>query len=329
MTVLLSILKILGIILLCILGLLVLLILLVLFAPVSYRIRGETKQGQTTLKVHGAWCLIAMRFSFLMEQGKQQAALKIFGIKAWKYPAEEKAKKKAKKKPKKKSGEKSHKELEQDLEQKSPKPEEVLKETPKEDLAPIPAQIPMQVEQTETAIEKVADITESGKKKKAYKKRAHRKKAQKKKSISVFGKIKKTIHAILEKIKAIPQKLKNIGRKIKKVNQWIQDEQNRSAVRFALGEVLGLLKKYGPKHMKADVAYGMEDPAMTGQVLAALSVLPFLYYDKVSIMPDFEAERFYIEGSWDIKGRIQVIHLLKAAIRIWRNPDVKHFIKQF
>lgn len=297
MTVLLSILKILGIILLCILGLLVLLIMLLLFAPVSYRIRGETRQGQTTLKVHGAWCLMALRFSFLMEQGKQLAALKIFGIKAWKYPSDEKSKqkvekKKVKKKPKKKSGEKSHKEPEKDLEQNPP--------------------AVVQEEQTEKQHEQ-----------------KHQKKTYKKKFVSVFGKISKTIRSIVEKIKAIPKKLKNIGSKIKKVNQWIQDEQNRSAVRFALGKVIGLLKKYGPKHMKADVAYGMEDPAATGQVLAVLSVLPFLYYDKVSIMPDFEAERFYIEGSWDIKGRIQVIHLLKAAIQIWRNPDVKHFIKQF
>lgn len=297
MTVLLSILKILGIILLCILGLLVLLIMLLLFAPVSYRIRGETRQGQTTLKVHGAWCLMALRFSFLMEQGKQLAVLKIFGIKAWKYPSDEKAKKKlekkkVKKKPKKKSGEKSHKEPEKDLEQNPP--------------------AVVQEEQTEKQHEQ-----------------KRQKKTYKKKFVSVFGKISKTIRSIVEKIKAIPQKAKNIGSKIKKVNQWIQDEQNRSAVRFALGKVIGLLKKYGPKHMKADVAYGMEDPAATGQVLAVLSVLPFLYYDKVSIMPDFEAERFYIEGSWDIKGRIQVIHLLKAAIQIWRNPDVKHFIKQF
>lgn len=297
MTVLLSILKILGIILLCILGLLVLLIMLLLFAPVSYRIRGETRQGQTTLKVHGAWCLMALRFSFLMEQGKQLAVLKIFGIKAWKYPSDEKSKKKlekkkVKKKPKKKSGEKSHKEPEKDLVQNSP--------------------AAVQEEQTE----------------KQYEQKCH-KKTYKKKFVSVFGKISKTIRSIVEKIKAIPQKFKNIGSKIKKVNQWIQDEQNRSAVRFVLGAVIGLLKKYGPKHMKADVAYGMEDPAATGQVLAALSVLPFLYYDKVSIMPDFEAEHFYIEGSWDIRGRIQVIHLLKAAIQIWRNPDVKHFIKQF
>lgn len=297
MTVLLSILKILGIILLCILGLLVLLIMLLLFAPVSYRIRGETRQGQTTLKVHGAWCLMALRFSFLMEQGKQLAVLKIFGIKAWKYPSDEKSKqkvekKKVKKKPKKKSGEKSHKEPEKDLEQNPP--------------------AVVQEEQTEKQHEQ-----------------KRQKKTYKKKFVSLFGKISKTIRSIVEKIKAIPQKLKNIGSKIKKVNQWIQDEQNRSAVRFALGKVIGLLKKYGPKHMKADVAYGMEDPAATGQVLAVLSVLPFLYYDKVSIMPDFEAERFYIEGSWDIKGRIQVIHLLKAAIQIWRNPDVKHFIKQF
>lgn len=297
MTVLLSILKILGIILLCILGLLVLLIMLLLFAPVSYRIRGETRQGQTTLKVHGAWCLMALRFSFLMEQGKQLAVLKVFGIKAWKYPSDEKSKqkvekKKVKKKPKKKSGEKSHKEPEKDLEQNPP--------------------AVVQEEQTEKQHEQ-----------------KRQKKTNKKKFVSVFGKISRTIRSIVEKIKAIPQKAKNIGSKIKKVNQWIQDEQNRSAVRFALGKVIGLLKKYGPKHMKADVTYGMEDPAATGQVLAVLSVLPFLYYDKVSIMPDFEAERFYIEGSWDIKGRIQVIHLLKAAIQIWRNPDVKHFIKQF
>ena len=147
MTVLLSILKILGIILLCILGLLVLLIMLLLFAPVSYRIRGETRQGQTTLKVHGAWCLMALRFSFLMEQGKQLAVLKIFGIKAWKYPSDEKSKKKlekkkvkkkkVKKKPKKKSGEKSHKEPEKDLVQKRQKPEE----------------------QTAPAIEKEIDVT--------------------------------------------------------------------------------------------------------------------------------------------------------------------------
>ncbi len=312
MTVLLSILKILGIILLCILGLLVLLIMLLLFAPVSYRIRGETRQGQTTLKVHGAWCLMALRFSFLMEQGKQLAVLKIFGIKAWKYPSDEKAKqkvakKKVKKKPKKKSGEKSHKEPEKDLEQNRQKPEE----------------------QTEPAIEKKIDVTGLEEQTEKQHEQKRQKKTHKKKFVSVFGKISKTIRSIVEKIKAIPQKLKNIGSKIKKVNQWIQDEQNRSAVRFALGKVIGLLKKYGPKHMKADVAYGMEDPAATGQVLAVLSVLPFLYYDKVSIMPDFEAERFYIEGSWDIKGRIQVIHLLKAAIQIWRNPDVKHFIKQF
>lgn len=109
---------------------------------------------------------------------------------------------------------------------------------------------------------------------KQYKQKRH-KKTYKKKFVSVFGKISKTIRSIVEKIKAIPQKFKNIGSKIKKVNQWIQDEQNRSAVRFVLGAVIGLLKKYGPKHMKADVAYGMEDPAATGQVLAALSVLPF------------------------------------------------------
>lgn len=38
--------------------------------------------------------------------------------------------------------------------------------------------------------------------------------------------------------------------------------------RFVLGDVIGLLKKYGPKHMKADVAYGMED---SGSIRAGFS----------------------------------------------------------
>ena len=112
-------------------------------------------------------------------------------------------------------------------------------------------------EKTAPAIEKKIDVTgleeqnppaavQEEQTEKRYEQKRH-KKTYKKKFVSVFGKISKTIRSIVEKIKAIPQKLKNIGGKIKKVNQWIQDEQNRSAVRFVLGDVIGLLKKIRTK----------------------------------------------------------------------------------
>lgn len=309
MTILLSILKILGIILLCILGLLVLLILLLLFYPVSYRISGRTKEGQTALKVHGAWCLFLLRFSFRMEQGEQHAAARIFGIKIWEYPAVPKVKKKSHPKRKahlsRKSKKKDFKEREKDF----------TKET-----LQLPEQKTEQEETEQKIVQKKAEQTEQ---------KIAQKKIRKRESFRWLKKAGKKLKTVYNKIKAFPQKVRNAGKKLKQINQWIQDEQNRSAVRFAIGEVFGLLKKYGPKHLKADVVYGMEDPAATGQVLAALSILPFLYYDRVSIRPDFEAEKFYIEGNWDIRGRIQLIHLLKAAIRIWKNPDVKHLLKQF
>ena len=72
----------------------------------------------------------------------------------------------------------------------------------------------------------------------------------------------------------------------------------------------------------------LADPALTGQVLGILCMMPFLYQYDFHIFPDFESESYYIRGSYDMKGRIQLIFLLITFIRIVADKDLRCFLKK-
>lgn len=130
------------------------------------------------------------------------------------------------------------------------------------------------------------------------------------------------------RIKGIKEKMCFIKAQIRRILGMICDEGNIRVGKLVWKELVGLLKRYRPRSVKADVNYCMGDPARTGQVLGGLAMLPFLYTQKVSIVPDFESEEFYVNGSWDIKGHIQVFPMIRAGLRIYKNQDVKKLIKQ-
>ena len=72
----------------------------------------------------------------------------------------------------------------------------------------------------------------------------------------------------------------------------------------------------------------MTDTALTGQVLGILCMLPFLYKYEFHIYPDFESERIYISGTYDIRGKIRLIHLLAVVIRLLVNKQTRTFLKR-
>ena len=67
--------------------------------------------------------------------------------------------------------------------------------------------------------------------------------------------------------------------------------------------------------------------SMGGNV-GVLCMMPFLYQYDFHIFPDFESETFYIRGSYDVKGRIQLIFLLVTAIRLLADKDIRSFLKK-
>ncbi len=103
----------------------------------------------------------------------------------------------------------------------------------------------------------------------------------------------------------------------------ISDERNQSAVRKLFEELLYLLSKIKPKYCKADISFATGDPALTGEVTGALSLIPLFYQKRVHVYPDFTSDEFYIRGDLMVKGHMALFHILRSGIHILRDKNIK------
>lgn len=103
----------------------------------------------------------------------------------------------------------------------------------------------------------------------------------------------------------------------------ISDERNQSAVRKFFEELLYLLSKIKPKYCKADISFATGDPALTGEVTGALSLIPLFYQKRVHVYPDFTSDEFYIRGDLMVKGYMALFYLLRSGIHILRDKNIK------
>ena len=126
----------------------------------------------------------------------------------------------------------------------------------------------------------------------------------------------------------IRKKLTGFKEFVVKVKEIVTDTKNQYAVRRLWEELLYLLKHFGFRKIHTELTFALADPALTGQVLGILCMMPFLYQYDFHIFPDFESESYYIRGSYDMKGRIQLIFLLITFIRIVADKDLRCFLKK-
>ncbi len=111
--------------------------------------------------------------------------------------------------------------------------------------------------------------------------------------------------------------------------KMITDEHNQSVVKKILRELGYLLKHFKFRKIETDLIYGTGDPALTGQILGALSMVPILYQYEIKIVPDFETEEPYVQGSASVAGKVRLIHLLVTGIRLLFDKEVRIVIKRF
>ena len=91
----------------------------------------------------------------------------------------------------------------------------------------------------------------------------------------------------------------------------------------------GLIRFLGrirPRKMSGHIAFGLDDPAATGQITGAIAMVPLIYETDIRISPDFEADKAYIQGSIYIKGHMQLIHALILILGLVRNKKIRSFI---
>ena len=308
--VLLTILKIIGIVLLVILGIMLFLLAVLLFVPVRYSVKG-TVDNNITAEGKISWLCSIFRYDFTFQEQDLNGEVRIFGFR-----------------PKKKErvSEEELEEVVSDL---------VSSAGEEDDSEGKISKSVTESDSDEISSEKASGRREQNPEMDFHTGRQNRKSSDKNSRPSgknIFMRMWDKIKSFMKKIKnffiGIQKRLTGFKEFVVKVKEIVTDTKNQYAVRRLWEELLYLLKHFGFRKIHTELTFALADPALTGQVLGVLCMMPFLYQYDFHIFPDFESESFYIRGSYDVKGRIQLIFLLVTAIRLLADKDIRSFLKK-
>ena len=319
--VLLTILKIIGIVLLVILGIMLFLLAVLLFVPVRYSVKG-TVDNNITAEGKISWLCSILRYDFKFQEQDLNGEVRIFGFR-----------------PKKKERV-SEEELEEVVvPEVKDGVEEVVSDLvsaagEEDDSEGKISKSITESDSDEISSEKASGRREQNQEMDSDTGRQNRKSSDKNSRPSgknIFMRMWDKIKSFMKKIKnffiGIQKRLTSFKEFVVKVKEIVTDTKNQYAVRRLWEELLYLLKHFGFRKIHTELTFALADPALTGQVLGVLCMMPFLYQYDFHIFPDFESESYYIRGSYDVKGRIQLIFLLVTAIRLLADKDIRSFLK--
>ncbi len=121
--------------------------------------------------------------------------------------------------------------------------------------------------------------------------------------------------------------LEKICDKIRKVKKLLKSEQVKRTKAWLIKEIKALIFHIKPKKLKGNIRFGMEDPYLTGEILAAAGVFYPLYGEYFTIEPFFEKQ--ILEGELSFRGRIYGVYFALLAWRVFQNRDLRFIIKKF
>lgn len=312
MSVVLTVLKILGVVLLGILALVLLLLAVLLLVPVRYAVSGSVGDS---VKVSGkaGWLLSAIRYEFSLEDGEVTDGVRIFGFRV---------RKKAKV---------TEVELEEDAAEAELAAMELGME---EDARPAKESGSTgQVQESDKTTGKPDDLQCNSEQKKTGDDRE--KDSGKASDKNVLRKIKSLWQTIKELPGIISRQFRKIRRSLQnaksfaeRIQELFADELNQYAVKKIWAQCLYLLGHFRFRKMYTDLMFSLSDPAWTGQALGIFSMVPLFYQYEVHLYPDFESDKLYVQGDFEIKGRIRLVHLVVVTLRLLFDQKVRIFGKR-
>ena len=312
MAVLLLILKIIGIILLILLGLILLILAVVLFVPVRYQVSGSIGE-KTTVRIAVTWLLHAVSWRAAYEEEGFSSQLGIFGI--------------TRKGKKPDDGEPG----EDDREDGAEEPEErsaadaLLTDVEQKTDGILTDGEQGETERFDERQAKEPDPAEHKELEQANP--AVRRKRRGGLLRRIWERIRAFFAGLVRKLRQFRAGIKEALKKIKDVRTFLTDERHREALPLIFTELKYLLTHFKFRRIQTDLTFSMGDPALTGQVLGGLCVLPFLYRYQVQVYPDFEAENTYVTGTFDIKGRARGLHIAVSAVRLLGKKEFRIWLK--
>ena len=316
--VLLTILKIIGIVLLVILGIMLFLLAVLLFVPVRYSVKG-TVDNNITAEGKISWLCSILRYDFTFQEQDLSGEVRIFGFR-----------------PKKKERVSEEGLEEEAVPEVKDEVEEVVSDLVSNTVEEDASEGKISKSVIESDSDKISPEEAAGRREQNPEMDFHTGRQNRKSSRpsgkNIFMRMWDKIKSFMKKIKnffiGIQKRLTSFKEFVVKVKEIVTDTKNQYAVRRLWEELLYLLKHFGFRKIHTELTFALADPALTGQVLGVLCMMPFLYQYDFHIFPDFESESFYIRGSYDVKGRIQLIFLLVTAIRLLADKDIRSFLKK-
>lgn len=312
MAVLLLILKIIGIILLILLGLILLILAVVLFVPVRYQVSGSIGE-RTTVRIAVTWLLHAVSWRAAYEEEGFSSQLRIFGI--------------TRKGKKPDDGEPG----EDDREDGAEEPEErsaadaLLTDGEQKTGSILADSEQGEAERFDERQAKEPDPAEHKELEQANP--AVRRKRRGGLFRRIWERIRAFFAGLVRKLRQLRAGIKEALKKIKDVRTFLTDERHREVLPLIFTELKYLLTHFKFRRIRTDLTFSMGDPALTGQVLGGLCMLPFLYRYQVQVYPDFEAENTYVTGTFDIKGRARGLHIAVSAVRLLGKKEFRIWLK--
>jgi hypothetical protein len=305
MSIILLILKIIGIIVLLLLILLLILLLLVLLVPVRYRVSGKIENEAA---VHGtvSWLMHLVQVSLVFEQGEFASVIRIFGIRLGK-----KAKDKDKKQEKRmdagadsdidgymSAGADDNIDADMSADAENNADDDIdadMKSNAESD--------------TDSDIDGYMNADTE----------------------HIAGKGNEAWHmlsGVRTNMRNGIGKVKDFCKKEEVLRRELTSEDNRKVLGQVLNELFYLLRHFKFREIDTELYFSAGDPAVTGQVLGGLCVLPFLYQYDFCIYPDFEADAAYLKGTFLVKGRARLVHVLKSFICLIRQKEVRNLLRR-
>lgn len=129
-----------------------------------------------------------------------------------------------------------------------------------------------------------------------------------------WEKIKYTFHKICDNIRAL-------GKKKERLSAFVRNEVHKSAFFKVMRELQRFLQTLRPRKAEIYAEFGFTDPALTGYVLALISMIYPFVGECTEIRPDFEHR--ILRGRIYVKGRIRAVHIVVFALRLLTDKNVR------
>lgn len=294
------VLKIIGFILLGLLAFLILLLLAVLFVPIRYRVVAQYEE-KAIARITAGWFLHLIGVRLVISDQEKSCKLKLFGIPLIDFFSPRKDRRK-------KRRSKSHQDKQpakQSVHQDEQPVEQSVHQDEQNNL-----QINEEQQQIGSEKEKASGFdTDQASDEKA----------------SFFAKVRIYINRISDKIKKIRKKETNLKEQYNKWLVVLKRDRTKEALEKCKNTLCKVLKAVLPRKWKLFVHYGMEDPALTADILGYYWMLFAVLSGHIDCQPDFENKVF--ECNLHAKGYIRMITMVIAGWKFLFDPDLIYLRK--